>query len=286
MDTQEQLPKDPSSVLLPHHPSIQEQIEQKLASATAIKTATAPAQHPFPPPKASSSRNHMGALKWIMLLLVIIIVISIGLVIALYANFASGKNKLKATATPKPTIATTSIIDTANWLTYTNTQYGFSFQYPPNLKLTEIMQPSRTDQKISTLSLGLNGKTSSFSFSLEPNTKKLTLQDWHSAQTNEENINCKIDCAGFSSPTKLISVGRNQAIQQNLSSVVGTTNIYLSINDTTVLWASGTSSKESGTLEVEPTDATKTLLSQILSTVNFTNQTSPSSSSSAFPTTP
>lgn len=105
MDTQEKPIQDPSSVLLPHHPSIQEQVEQKLATATALKTATAPAQHPFPPPKTPS--NHMGALKWIMLLLVIIIVISIGLVIALYANFASEKNKLKKTIAPTPTIIAT-----------------------------------------------------------------------------------------------------------------------------------------------------------------------------------
>lgn len=107
MDTQEKPAQDPSSVLLPHHPSIQEQVEQKLATATAIKTATAPAQHPFPPPKASSSGNHMGALKWIMLLLVIVIVISLGLVIALYANFASEKNKMKKTIIPTPTIVVT-----------------------------------------------------------------------------------------------------------------------------------------------------------------------------------
>lgn len=103
----EQPPQDPSSVLLPHHPTIEEQVEKKLASATAIKTATAPAQHPFPPPTSSSSGNHMGALRWIMLLLVIIIVISLGLVIALYANFASEKNKLKKTIVPTPTIIAT-----------------------------------------------------------------------------------------------------------------------------------------------------------------------------------
>lgn len=81
--------EDQSSMLLPHRPTIQEQVEQKLASATA-STPLPPKQdgHPFPPPK-SSSGNQLGMLKWIMLILVVIIILGIGLTTMLITSITS-----------------------------------------------------------------------------------------------------------------------------------------------------------------------------------------------------
>lgn len=74
-------------MLLPQKPTIQEQVEQKLAAATA---ATPPKQdeHPFPPPKTSSG-NQSGILKWITILLIIFVVLGIGLTTMFIANFVS-----------------------------------------------------------------------------------------------------------------------------------------------------------------------------------------------------
>lgn len=83
--------EDQNSMLLPHKPTIQEQVEQKLATATA---STPPKQegHPFPPPR-SSSGNQLGILKWIMILLIFFVVLGIGLTTMFMANFVSKTSK-------------------------------------------------------------------------------------------------------------------------------------------------------------------------------------------------
>ena len=68
---------------------------------------------------------------WVILIIIILV---IGGYFCWHFLGNSGNKKISAPITPTNIVTTTSsLTSTANWKTYTNTQYGFSFKYPANL---------------------------------------------------------------------------------------------------------------------------------------------------------
>lgn len=60
------------------------------------------------------------------------IVLSVGLlIVGLIADYTIGKGRIAIAPSPTPTESpTASAVATTGWKTYTNTKYGYSFQYP------------------------------------------------------------------------------------------------------------------------------------------------------------
>lgn len=217
-------------------------------------------------PPTPSSSNPSKTFLLILGAIVLMAVSGIG-------GYYLGANKQPSSSQPPtrpsqslPTLTTTPTPtpdETANWKTYKNNEFSFSFQYPPNLKLTESKQLSRSNYKDMVTSIGLAISSSSgFSLTLEPNPKSLTVDQWLLERIEEEKASCEIDCPGFSSPTQKLTIAKRNAIIQNLGSVVPSVNIYLPVGKNTVLWASAVNIRNQF-----PTEENKNSLISILNTL-------------------
>ena len=72
-----------------------------------------------------------------VLLVVLLIAVAIGGYL-LYTNYSNNRSKVTTSVVQQTTQPSPSPSDeTANWKTYTNTKYGFSFKYPSNLVVAE-----------------------------------------------------------------------------------------------------------------------------------------------------
>lgn len=100
------------------------------------------------------SERMRGGLSTILLIVIILAVGIIGASIGYYygANSATTTTSLiTATRTTAPKVTTTAVgatttaVDTANWKTYTNTDYGFSFKYPGDWNKEENNQNDFSD---------------------------------------------------------------------------------------------------------------------------------------------
>lgn len=173
-------------------------------------------------------------------------------------------NSPKISLAPSPTPTPTSDLNreptgsaaTSTWKTYTNVKYGFSFQYPPSLKLSTEKALSRTVPNTTVEWITLSGENSHIKFSFEPNQSGSTVADWL--------LQRKQNWVGEPEP---IEIASRKGILRNSADVANTVNIFLPFNNTTVLWASDWWTSGSTDLP-----ETKKELVQILQTFKFTNQ--------------
>ncbi len=78
--------------------------------------------------------NSISGFAPILILLIILALGTVG-----FASYKFGGNKISVPVTILPTLTTDPISDqTVNWKTYTNTEYGFSFNYPSSWKIMEL----------------------------------------------------------------------------------------------------------------------------------------------------
>lgn len=92
-----------------------------------------------------------------------------GIVFGIY-QYAQNQIPLEPAGEPTPTLIATPTPDlTADWETYTNTKYGYSIKYPPELRIKEI---GKVDEKIIDLTnfilSELQGATASIAVLSEP----------------------------------------------------------------------------------------------------------------------
>lgn len=201
---------------------------------------------------------------------VLIVVLVVGLLALggylVYTNYSNNRIKLPAATqfTPQPSPSPTDL--TANWKKYTNNELHFSFKYPANLKLTESKSTSRSNYQDKVTFLNLSAGSLQFNLSFEPNPKNLTIDKWLLERIEQERLECEIDCPGFSNPTERLIVAKKEAVFQELGSVVPSINIYLPLDNKTVIWASAINPPK-----MVPTEEDKKLLISILDTFKFTN---------------
>lgn len=79
-----------------------------------------------------------GVSKWLWIVLIVVALIGAGF-FAWYYLMGPGKKVATSTTTPSttPSSTTASIATTDDWLTYENTTYGYSIEYPKELTYTE-----------------------------------------------------------------------------------------------------------------------------------------------------
>jgi len=73
---------------------------------------------------------------WLWITLIVVAVIGAGF-FSWYYLMGPGKKTAASTATTSPSATSATTSATSGWLTYTNSAYGYSIQYPPTLTYTE-----------------------------------------------------------------------------------------------------------------------------------------------------
>jgi hypothetical protein len=105
-----------------------------------IEQQTAVMQPIVPPAPEQSSEPKTKLSKWLAVVIVTVVLVMVGGAGAYFLNKNSTPKPQPITTTVivKPTPTPTLILDTtANWKTYTNTKYGFSFKYPASAIIEE-----------------------------------------------------------------------------------------------------------------------------------------------------
>jgi hypothetical protein len=72
---------------------------------------------------------------WLWIVLIVVAVLGAGF-FSWYYLMGPGKKTVASTSTT-PTATPSATTATSGWLTYTNSAYGYSIQYPPTLSYTE-----------------------------------------------------------------------------------------------------------------------------------------------------
>ncbi|MDO8570435.1 MAG: PsbP-related protein [Candidatus Daviesbacteria bacterium] len=114
----------------------------------------------------------------------ILIIILIALAVGGYLLY---QKQVKPVATPQPVIQPTSVptispsatdsAETANWKTYTNSKYGFSFKYPQDYAIKE------ESERVFYIK---NKENNVFALWIYDNPNNLSLKDYESKNTNEK----------------------------------------------------------------------------------------------------
>ena len=117
--------------------------------------------------------------------------------------------------------------------------------------------------KVLITTVSLKGRDSDINIKTELNSGNLSIQDWLEERRKDEREHCQIDCFGFESQAKTITVADRRGLLQYLGSVVGTVNIYLPLNENTIIWISGSTERQ-----LSPSLETRGLLISILNTLS------------------
>src|SRR5262249_10013046 len=149
------------------------------------------------------------------------------------------------------------------WLPYLSEE-GWRISYPAYMTLRVNKTSSRINPYISVVAIDLLGRNSNIGLESVPNPKMLSVDHWLEEQRNKEKAVCTPDspianCGGFSSPAERITIANRQALVQYLPGPITTINVYLSVDRSTILWASGSTSKK-GLVQPVPSPETRTLL--------------------------
>lgn len=98
-----------------------------------VSTTPQPVPAASPPPTKTPTSPKSKKKLWIVLIIIVLFLIIVG---GASAFFIIQESSQTPTPTPTPVLQTpTPTSDpTADWQTYTNTEFGFSFKYPQNMK--------------------------------------------------------------------------------------------------------------------------------------------------------
>ena len=126
----------------------------------------------IPTPTEPKHRSFLTSKLFLITLIIVVLFTIVYAGIYLYLN--SQLNQItKSSPTPLP--AETSVKEddpTANWKTYTNTKYNFSFKYPKDLSIS----PNSTNDFISFLATPNDNKSSTLRVSVRENPTNMDLQ--------------------------------------------------------------------------------------------------------------
>ena len=206
--------------------------------------------------------------KGFALPLVLVGILLIGLIGAGGYYFYQTKSKDSQnipTSRPSPQAQTIKKDETSDWKVYENQEIGYSIKYPTdaNIKVYTTLSDISLNKTITIINF--NKGNSYISILHEPNPNRLPVNQWLEERRKEEKMNCQLDCFGFSSDAKQMTIDGNEALGQSLGSVIGTENVYLSV-DNYILWFRATTQSEIG-----PNETTKQLLLDMLQTFKFSD---------------
>ncbi len=92
---------------------------------------------------------HKNSSGFIQILLILV-------VIAVVVVFVIGKNKLGSVVTVGSPVPSATDDSTANWKTYSNSEFGYSLKYPSNLQIKELPSGIQLlDQKVIVSGIGV-----------------------------------------------------------------------------------------------------------------------------------
>lgn len=99
------------------------------------------------------------------------------LIAALIGGYLLYQNQNKPTPQSSPNPVTSNSAETANWKTYTNDRYGFSFKYPQDYTIKKLVEK---------VFLIENKDKNSFELWVYENPNNLSLKDYESKNTGEK----------------------------------------------------------------------------------------------------
>jgi hypothetical protein len=104
--------------------------------------------------KQQANPHHVTpTMKWLLLIFVAILIGVLWYLIQVTYSQPSQETTVKTKKTT--TTKTTTTNPTADWKTYTNALFNFSFKYPPTFKVTDKLQTSATDTALGTNTLAI-----------------------------------------------------------------------------------------------------------------------------------
>jgi hypothetical protein len=151
--------------------------------------------------------------------------------------------------------------EAGSWQTYANSEW--QIRYPSDMTISVNQGQSIINPNVLITTVSLKGRDSDINIKTELNSGNLSIEDWLEERRKDEREHCQIDCFGFESQAKTITVADRRGLLQYLGSVVGTVNIYLPLNENTIIWISGSTERQ-----LSPSLETRGLLISILNTLS------------------